>query len=73
MIQELRDHLDDHARVTAGKTGVFLYADTADGAQEAERLRVGRDLAGRPGLVAERRFGGAVVKRGFAGERSPRA
>ena len=49
----LRSRAGEDVAVTAGKTGVFLYAATADAAATAEGMA--REVLAKQGLVAESR------------------
>jgi hypothetical protein len=50
----LRSRAGEDVSVTAGKTGVFLYAATADAAATAERMA--REVLAQEGLVADTRL-----------------
>jgi hypothetical protein len=50
----LRSRAGDNVSVTAGKTGVFLYAGTADAAATAEAMA--REVLAEQGLVADIRL-----------------
>jgi hypothetical protein len=50
----LRSRAGEDVSVTAGKTGVFLYAATADAAATAERMA--REVLAQEGLVADIRL-----------------
>ena len=50
----LRSRAGENVSVTAGQTGVFLYAATADAAATAER--VAREVLAQEGLVADIRL-----------------
>ena len=50
----LRSHAGEDVSVTVGKTGVFLYAATADAAATAEAMA--REVLARQGLAADIRL-----------------
>ena len=50
----LRSHAGEDVSVTAGKTGVFLYAATADAAATAEAMA--QEVLARQGLAADIRL-----------------